>query len=173
MGEQRHHAHILSEEALKNQVISNIQDVRFQKPVAKQTGNFRDQYKFGPVKATTKHGEVRKCRNKITGVVRAVRILDKAKMTKDEEQMYANEYKFMSKMDHPNLLKMFETYEDEKRYYLVSELLSGGELFDFILQKNCPLAEEDAAAIIKQVLVLLSYMHKLGYVHRDVKAESI
>lgn len=53
----------------------------------------------------------------------------------------------MSKLDHPNILKLYEIYTDEKRYYIVTELCKGGELFDEILTKG-KFSERDAANVI-------------------------
>ena len=50
----------------------------------------------------------------------------------------------MKRLDHPNILKLYELYEDDKRYFLVSELCSGGELYDE-LAKRGKFEEEDAA----------------------------
>ena len=53
----------------------------------------------------------------------------------------------LSKLDHPNILKLYEVYSDEKRYYIVTELCKGGELFDEILKKGV-FTEKEAANII-------------------------
>jgi calcium-dependent protein kinase len=93
-------------------------------------------------------GEVRKCKNKKTGLVRAVKILRKDKLDQKATDRFLHEIKVYKKLDHPNILKVYEFYEDEKRYYLVSELCTGGELFDEIIQKKY-FTEYDAAHIIK------------------------
>lgn len=78
------------------------------------------------------YGEVRKCRHKITNIVRAVKILNKEKLDKLETDRFNNEIEILKSFDHPNILKLYEFYEDEKRFYLVTELCTGGELFDKI-----------------------------------------
>lgn len=57
----------------------------------------------------------------------------------------------MSRLDHPNILKLYEVFTDEKRYYIVTELCKGGELFDEILKKGV-FTEKEAASIIQQIL---------------------
>mmetsp|Transcript_31068 Transcript_31068/g.30521 ORF Transcript_31068/g.30521 Transcript_31068/m.30521 type:complete len:225 (+) Transcript_31068:343-1017(+) len=69
-------------------------------------------------------------------------------------------------------MKLFEIYEDEKRFYLVTELCSGGELFEQI-SNNEQIQEKDAAKIILQVLAAISFCHSKGIVHRDIKPENL
>ena len=63
-------------------------------------------------------------------------------------------------------------FEDDKRYYLVTELCKGGELFDEIINK-VQFSEKEAATIIQQILQAVAYCHSLGIVHRDLKPENV
>jgi len=92
-------------------------------------------------------GEVRKCINRTTRVIRAVKLIRKDAMSPEEEQAFQDEIAILSKLDHPNILKLYEIYDDEKRYYIVTELCKGGELFDQILQKGV-YTEKEAANIV-------------------------
>ena len=67
---------------------------------------------------------------------------------------------------------MYEFFEDEKRYYLVTEICKGGELFDEILQRG-KFNERDGAVLMKQVLSCINYCHQANIVHRDLKPENI
>jgi len=78
----------------------------------------------------------------------------------------------MRQVDHPNIVKMHEVFEDEKYLYLVMELLSGGELFDQILKKE-KFTERGARDVIAPIFDALIYCHKLGIVHRDIKPENL
>ena len=60
---------------------------------------------------------------------------------------FNHEIKLLKKLDHPYILKLYEQYEDDKRYYLVMELCTGGELFDAINIRE-QFEEQDAANII-------------------------
>ena len=75
-------------------------------------------------------------------------------------------------MDHPNILKIYEFFQDEKRYFLVTELCTGGELFDKISDETY-FSEQDAANIVKQVLSAINYIHSNSVVHRDLKPENL
>lgn len=57
-------------------------------------------------------------------------------MDDDEKKMLFNEINNLKDLDHPNILKMYEFFEDEKRYYIVTDICKGGELFDEIVQRQ-------------------------------------
>ena len=69
-------------------------------------------------------------------------------MTPDEEQSFKYEITILKKLDHPNIIKLYEIFEDANRYYLITELCKGGELFDEIINQGT-FSEQDAAGIIK------------------------
>lgn len=75
-------------------------------------------------------------------------------------------------MDHPNIIRLFEVFEDEKDLYLVMELCTGGELFDRII-KSGHFSERYAASIMKQILSAVAYCHKNDVMHRDLKPENV
>lgn len=85
--------------------------------------------------------------NRDTKVTRAVKLIKKESMSSEEEQSFKHEISILKKLDHPNILKLYEVFEDEKRYYLVTELCKGGELFDEIVTK-VQFSEKEAATII-------------------------
>ena len=80
-------------------------------------------------------------------MIRAVKLIRKDSMTKEEEESFKHEISILKRLDHPNILKLYEVFEDTKRYYLVTELCKGGELFDEILKK-VTFSEKEAATII-------------------------
>lgn len=93
-------------------------------------------------------------------------------MDADEQKMLFNEINILRLLDHPNIVKMFEFFEDEKRYYIVTEICKGGELFDEIISRG-KFSERDAAILMKQLLFCVNYCHKNNVVHRDLKPENI
>ena len=82
------------------------------------------------------------------------------------------EIDILRKISHPNILNVFEIYEDTKKYYIMSELLEGGELFEAIAQQGS-FSEADCAKIMKQILNAVNYLHSKNIVHRDLKPENI
>ncbi|XP_025830639.1 calcium/calmodulin-dependent protein kinase type 1 [Agrilus planipennis] len=105
------------------------------------------------------------------GELYAVKIIDK-KALKGKEDSLENEIKVLRKLVHPNIVQLLETFEDKNKVYLVMELVTGGELFDRIVEKGS-YTEKDAADLIRQVLEAVDYMHEQGVVHRDLKPENL
>ena len=97
-------------------------------------GKFKEKYSLGQLLGQRAYGEVRKCINRNTKIIRAVKVIKKDSMTNDEEQNFKYEINILKELDHPNIIKLFEIFEDEKKYYLVTELCKGGELFDEIIK---------------------------------------
>lgn len=69
--------------------------------------------------------------------------------------------------DHPNIIKIFEFYQDERYFYIVTELCNGGELFDKIIEER-HFSEKRAAEIMQQVISAVFYCHSHNIVHRLV-----
>jgi len=69
-------------------------------------------------------------------------------MDEEEKRLLFNEINILKGIDHPNIIKMYEFFEDEKRFYLVTEICKGGELFDEILKRG-KFSERDAAVLMK------------------------
>jgi len=69
------------------------------------------------------------------------------------------------------VIKLYEYFEDSKNVYLVTELCTGGELFDRIVQAEF-FTEAVAARVFRQILQALNYCHSLNIVHRDLKPEN-
>ena len=86
--------------------------------------------------------------HKQNGSQRAVKILKKSDMDEDEKKMLFNEINNLRDLDHPNILKMYEFYEDPKRYYIVTEICKGGELFDEIKERKF-FSEEEASKLMR------------------------
>lgn len=103
---------------------------------------------------------------------RAVKIIKKEMMNDEERKSFKTEMATLKKLDHPNILKLYEVFEDSKKYFLVTEYCKGGELFEEIVSK-VTFSEHDAAQIISQVLKGIAYCHGLGIVHRDLKPENL
>jgi len=75
-------------------------------------------------------------------------------------------------MDHPNVIQMAETYEDETHYAMVMEFTKGGTLYDLVENKS-PFSEEVTHRIIAPMFDAVLYCHSLGIAHRDIKPENV
>ena len=69
-------------------------------------------------------------------------------------------------------MQIFEFFDDNKNFYIVSEFCSGGELFEKISEKGA-FTEQEAASLVKQILSAVYYSHQNNIVHRDLKPENI
>lgn len=92
----------------------------------------------------------------------------------DEEKitLFKREVEIMKTLKHPNVCKIFETYEDGRSVFIVMEVCDGGELFDQIADRG-HITEPVAADIIGQVASALNYAHGMGIAHRDLKPENV
>ena len=73
-------------------------------------------------------------------------------------QRFIHEMEILNRLDHPNILKIYEIFEDQKRFYLVMELCAGGELYDELTRIN-QFNELEAAQIMQQILEAVAYCH--------------
>ena len=105
-------------------------------------------FKFLKLLGKGAFGEVRVCVHRDNGAQRAVKVLRKSHLDEDEKKMLFNEINNLKDLDHPNILKMYEFFEDEKRYYIVTDICKGGELFDEIVARG-KFTENDASMLIK------------------------
>ena len=116
---------------------------------------------------------VHQVQNKYTGSICAMKVIKKKySCSTSEEREIRNEINILRMMDHPNILKIFEFYSNEKEYSIVTELCPMGELFDQIINKG-PFDEKYAAYILYQVFLAVNYCHKMHILHRDLKPENI
>ncbi|CAI2366746.1 unnamed protein product [Moneuplotes crassus] len=107
--------------------------------------------------------------DKTTGEKRAVKVIKKAKIKNFKR--FHNEIYALKTLDHPHIIKLYEIYKDEENIYLVQELCTGGELFDYIVEQEF-LTEEISAKIFQQIMQSIMYCHKNRIAHRDLKPEN-
>ena len=86
------------------------------------------------------------------------------------------EIQILQKLDHQNIIKYFEAFQDPKYVYIVTEYCPNGDLFDFIKEevtKNGQFKESEAAEMIKTLLKTINHLHSQNIGHRDIKPENI
>ena len=113
-------------------------------------------------------------KHNISGSIRAMKAIQKeSNDDENNEEEIINEINILMKMDHPNIVKIFEFYNSETHYYLITEYCEGGSLFDLINNNGGPFTEIQASYIMHQLFSVVNYCHKMKIIHRDLKPENI
>ncbi len=134
------------------------------------------KYDIGAVIGTGNFAEVRLGTNKETGEKVAVKIIEPTK--EKDDVLIRREIESLGRLNHPNITKLIEIYEHPKRrggrrkMFIIMELVTGGELFDRLVQQRS-FNERDARSVFKTLVLALQYMHSHGVIHRDLKPENI
>ena len=141
--------------------------------VVENQNNFQEVYRLSKLIGTGKFGEVRICYHRVSGQKRAVKIIRKDLLTSaHQKNTLDNEINVLKQLDHPNIVRINEFFEDLRRLYIVMEYCKGGELFSEIMKRG-KVTENHSASIMKQIFLTLEYLHNKGIVHRDIKSENI
>ena len=120
------------------------------------------------------YGHVIRVQNLTSGHIYACKKMNKRQIK--NKQRFKTEIDLLRATDHPNIIKLYDIYEDNIYIYLIMEECLGGEFFDRLAKKAKKLSmytEKDAAKIFKQLLEAVNYLHAHGVCHRDLKPENI
>ena len=116
-----------------------------------------------------------RCIEKVNGTHYACKVIDK-RLIEDRFQgmmdQFHTEIEALRSLHHPNIIQLFDVYITDEKIFIVMELMEGGELFDYVVQKGT-LTEEEASGIVRKVTDALVYMHSKNIVHRDLKPENL
>lgn len=142
--------------------------------VGKRSGDLRDNYILGAKVGSGGFGFVRLATHRLTSQQRAVKTIKKQHIVQDikDRAKFFSEVDVLRATDHPNIVRLYEFYEDDKYFHLVTEYIPGGELFDFIIKSKL-LSEPIAAHFMKQLFSAMAYCHSNHIVHRDIKPENL
>ncbi len=111
--------------------------------------------------------------HKTTGKEYALKAIRINRLQQDKIAELRREIEIMKVLDHPNIVKLYQTFEDRSCIYLVMELCTGGELFDRLAeQKASKFTENDAAVLISKMVAAINYLHMRNICHRDLKLEN-
>ena len=111
---------------------------------------------------------------KSDGLSYAIKTIDKTKLIARPNSLISleQEIQTLRKINHSNIIKLYEVYEDDLYIHLVLEYLEGGELFQRSTEKPT-LTEQEVIRIARSVLHALNYCHTRNIIHRDLKPENI
>eukprot|EP01101_Sappina_pedata_P008026 TRINITY_DN4359_c0_g1_i1.p1 TRINITY_DN4359_c0_g1~~TRINITY_DN4359_c0_g1_i1.p1 ORF type:complete len:339 (+),score=177.15 TRINITY_DN4359_c0_g1_i1:44-1018(+) len=135
---------------------------------------FDKYYEKGKILGSGSFSDVFLCTEKSTGKEWAVKIVAKESSNKSEKRMeiIMAEIDILKVVDHRNVVSMKEVFETPTHFYIVIEIISGGELFDKIVELT-HYSEKDASKLIYQVLSGIDHLHTKNIVHRDLKPENL
>ena len=156
--------------------ISSVADLRIDATsfVSPGKGTLFENYNIQETLSTGLFGIIRRALHNSTKQQRVIKSFKKSILIQGSLNFnqFFREIEVLRQTDHPNIVKVFEFFEDAKHYHLVSEYIEGGEFFDFII-KSGKLSEAMAAHFLRQLLTALVYCHSKKIVHRDLKPENL
>jgi calcium-dependent protein kinase len=153
-----------------------IQDFKINKSflVPENTQDPYDVYSIIKCLGEGSFGQVFEVQHKLTMEKRAMKIINKyvSPLSDDDEENILKEIKLLRMLDHPNIIKIHEYYNTKRKLFIITELCTGGELFDRIIEVKY-FTETVAAHIMKQIFSATAFCHANHIVHRDLKPENI
>eukprot|EP00930_Biecheleria_cincta_P094083 TRINITY_DN8485_c0_g2_i1.p1 TRINITY_DN8485_c0_g2~~TRINITY_DN8485_c0_g2_i1.p1 ORF type:complete len:361 (+),score=57.65 TRINITY_DN8485_c0_g2_i1:100-1182(+) len=143
---------------------------KYVQTVADQLCDIRDSYEIDKkCLGEGAYGSVNRAREKATRAMRAVKTMEKSAIP--SLGMIRTEISIMKALDHVNICKLFDSFEDKKRIYLVMELCCGGNLFEYICD-IVMFTEMQAAVVMQSMFRAVHYMHERQVAHRDLKPDN-
>ncbi|KAI3916593.1 hypothetical protein MKW98_026335 [Papaver atlanticum] len=130
-------------------------------------------FQLGKIYGVGSYSKVVRARKKDTGIVYALKIMDKKFITKENKTSLVKlERVVLDQLDNPGIVRLFFTFQDSQSLYMALESCEGGELFDQITRKG-RLIEDEARFYAAEVVNALEYIHNIGLIHRDIKPENL
>jgi len=159
--------HTASKDALISEIRLKI-DLEAKEPETKA-----DWYWIGKMLGKGAFGKVNLGMHKLTDSLVAIKSINKEYLEEERSwRKVAKEVAILKKINHKNIVRLFETYESAKHFLIVMEICSGGDLLNYVWKRR-KLTEEFSKYFFKQLIEALLYCHKKGIVHRDIKLDNI
>merc|ERR1712117_859903 len=136
------------------------------------SNTFQELYRLtGEVLGQGAYASVQTCVNIYTEVEYAVKIIDKTVPTHSRSRVFKEIDLFHHCQGHKNIINLIEYFEEQDRFYLVFEKITGGQLLDRIASRKY-FTEEETIEIIRDIAAALEFLHSKGIAHRDLKPET-
>ncbi|OMJ29736.1 Serine/threonine-protein kinase ark1 [Smittium culicis] len=120
-----------------------------------------------------KFGSAYLAREIVSGFICAIKVLNKSELRENKiEKQLRREVEIQSHLRHPNILRLYGYFHDEKKIYLILEFAAQGEMYKILQAKGC-FQESEAASYIAQMTNALIYLHGKHVIHRDIKPENL
>ena len=122
--------------------------------------NFRDHYELVTKLGQGGFGTVFSGLHRRSQTPCAIKQISKASLDTDRKlELNRNEFEIMEEITHPHIVRTFELLEDTRNYYIIMEVMKGGNLMDKIAARRSGFNEHAAASVIHQLLLAINYMH--------------
>jgi calcium-dependent protein kinase len=121
------------------------------------------------------YGHVMKVGSRTINEIRAMKVIKKSSIISyvKEERLF-NEINILKRVDHPNIIKIYEFFKDGVNYYIITEFCEEGDLYDkLISMPKSHFSEKLVCFIMKQMFSAVAYLHSKDIIHGDLKLENI
>lgn len=148
--------------------------VRKSSLIKRRSGNLLEEFEILQNMGSGGYGDVYKAKDKVTGLIRAIKSIKKSIMHTEHILIEIENLKEVVKnnQDHPNIVRILEFIEEPTTYYIITDLCTGSNLIERITN-SVDFSENQAAKYMYQIFSALSHCHKLGIAHRDIKPENL
>jgi len=136
------------------------------------SGTVEEKYELGKELGRGGFSIVREAVNRVSKEKVAVKFIEKKFVDQEELKLLQREIDIMARVQHRNVLRLFEIFDTAQQLSLVMELVNGGELFYKIVDKGS-YSEIEARDIVRQLVEGVDYLHNQGIAHRDLKPENL
>jgi calcium/calmodulin-dependent protein kinase I len=102
----------------------------------------------------------------------AIKIVSKSKLSKDDEVALKDEISLLNELKHKHIIRLYDVFDEAEFFYLVTEKMTGGELFDRVVEKSF-YNEREARDVSLILFDAIAYCHKHRVAHRDLKPENL
>ena len=133
---------------------------------------FSEKYTLGNKLGSGTYSTVREGIHKEQNITYAIKIIPKVSLSREDKYALKSEVEILHSINHPNIIKLYAVYREPRFYYLVTEYMHGGELFERIVKKT-KYSEKETIRICRVLLDAIGYCHERNIVHRDIKPENL
>ena len=142
---------------------------------SKKNEDFKKKFEYISTLGDGSFGKVKLFRDRLVHDMKfAIKTMKKSEMGVDLIECLKHEVEVLKKLDHPNIVKYFDTYEDEGSIHIVMEYIPGENLMQLIKQKKFnKFSENNASEIVKSLLKAVMFLHRQNIIHRDIKPDNI
>jgi serine/threonine protein kinase len=135
--------------------------------------NLTDLYEIKEQVGNGKFGLIKIGINKKTRKQVAIKIMSKKDMTNQDLELVRTEIEILKICQHPNIIQLYDVFENLDYFYIIMEYCSGGDLFSYLEQRNFHLPEQLACKFMHKMCAAIYYIHSYGIAHRDLKPENV